>query len=131
MHRFAWNDGSVEFHLPHGEMLRLLRNSGFEVEDLIEVQIPEGATTRSPYVSPEWAPDGKYIVASKSGALFGMAKLWMYHVDGGNGVALTSQPAAPPQIKMIGAAFGKDPRFLWFAARQGDWQAARQANRAS
>lgn len=55
MHRFAWSDGSAEFHLPHGEMLRLLRNSGFEVEDLIEVQIPEGANTRYPYVSPEWA----------------------------------------------------------------------------
>ena len=55
MHRFAWRDGSVEFHLPHGEMIRLLRESGFEVEDLIEVQIPEGATTRYPYVSPEWA----------------------------------------------------------------------------
>ena len=45
MHRFAWADGSVEFHLPHGEMIRLLRDSGFEVEDLVEVQIPEGATT--------------------------------------------------------------------------------------
>jgi SAM-dependent methyltransferase len=55
MHRFAWNDGSVEFHLPHGEMFRLLRQSGFAVEDLIDVQIPEGATTRYPYVSPEWA----------------------------------------------------------------------------
>jgi SAM-dependent methyltransferase len=55
MHRFAWQDGSVEFHLPHGEMIRLLRGSGFEVEDLVEVQIPEGATTRYPYVTPEWA----------------------------------------------------------------------------
>jgi SAM-dependent methyltransferase len=55
MHRFAWSDGSVEFHIPHGEMLRLLRQSGFEVEELIEVQIPEGATTRNPYVSPDWA----------------------------------------------------------------------------
>jgi SAM-dependent methyltransferase len=55
MHRFAWSDGSVEFHLPHGEMLRLLRESGFAVEDLVEVQIPEGATTRYPFVSPEWA----------------------------------------------------------------------------
>jgi hypothetical protein len=55
MHRFAWADGSVEFHLPHGEMIRLLRTSGFEIEDLVEVQIPEGATTRYPFVSPEWA----------------------------------------------------------------------------
>jgi hypothetical protein len=27
-------------------MLRLLRTSGFEVEDLLEVRPPEGATTR-------------------------------------------------------------------------------------
>ncbi|MGO9178330.1 MAG: class I SAM-dependent methyltransferase [Candidatus Limnocylindrales bacterium] len=55
-HRFAWPDGqSVEFHLPHGKMLRLLRTSGFEVEDLIEIQAPETATTRWPYVSAEWA----------------------------------------------------------------------------
>jgi SAM-dependent methyltransferase len=55
MHRFDWSDGSVEFHLPHGEMIRLLRQSGFEIEDLIEIQIPEGATTRYEYVTPEWA----------------------------------------------------------------------------
>jgi SAM-dependent methyltransferase len=55
MHRFAWSDGSVEFHLPHGEMIRLLRDSGFEIEDLVEAQIPEDATTRYPFVTPEWA----------------------------------------------------------------------------
>jgi len=55
MHRFAWDDGSVEFHLPHGKMIALLRDSGFEVEELIEVEIPDGATTRYPYVSPDWA----------------------------------------------------------------------------
>jgi hypothetical protein len=55
MHRFDWPDGSVEFHLPHGEMIRLLRRSGFEIEDLIEVQIPEGVTTTYDFVTPEWA----------------------------------------------------------------------------
>jgi SAM-dependent methyltransferase len=55
MHRFAWVDGSVEFHIPHGEMIRLLRDSGFTVEDLVEIQVPEGATTRYPYVTAEWA----------------------------------------------------------------------------
>jgi SAM-dependent methyltransferase len=54
MHRFDWSDGAVEFHLPHGEMIRLLRTSGFEVEDLIEVQVPADATTRYPYVTAEW-----------------------------------------------------------------------------
>src|SRR3982750_471385 len=55
MHRFDWNDGASEFHLPHGEMIRLLRDSGFEIEDLVEVQIPEDATTTYPFVSPAWA----------------------------------------------------------------------------
>ncbi len=56
IHRFEWpNDDSVEFHLPHGEMIKLLRESGFEVEGLTEIKVPEGATTRYPYVTAEWA----------------------------------------------------------------------------
>jgi Tol biopolymer transport system component len=74
------------------------------------------------YVSPEWTPDGRHVVASKSGGLFGTAKLWMYDIDGGTGMPLTAQPAPPPQLKMLGAAFGKDPRYMWFSARMGDWQ---------
>ncbi|HVX38741.1 MAG TPA: amidohydrolase family protein [Gemmatimonadaceae bacterium] len=72
------------------------------------------------YVSPEWTPDGQYIVASKSGGLGGTAKLWMYNVNGGTGVALVHD--APPQQKMLGAAFDKTGRYIWYAARQGDWQ---------
>ena len=56
MHRFEWSDdSSVEFHLPHGELIALLRQSGFEIEELVEIQPPEGATTRYPYVTLEWA----------------------------------------------------------------------------
>jgi hypothetical protein len=36
-------------------MIRLLRASGFEVENLVELQAPEAATTRYPFVTPEWA----------------------------------------------------------------------------
>jgi hypothetical protein len=36
-------------------MIRLLRSSGFEVEDLIEIQAPAGATTRFPWMDPAWA----------------------------------------------------------------------------
>ena len=74
------------------------------------------------YISPVYSPDGKYVVTSRSGGTFGAAKLYMYHVDGGKGVALTATPAPPPALKMLGAAFGKDPRYTWFAARTGDWQ---------
>ena len=45
----------VEFHLSHGDWLRLLRRSGFEIEDLIEVQAPDAGTTRYPDVTPQWA----------------------------------------------------------------------------
>jgi SAM-dependent methyltransferase len=47
MHRFEWpdDDDGVEFHLGYGDQIRLLRRSGFEVLDLIEVRPPEGATT--------------------------------------------------------------------------------------
>jgi SAM-dependent methyltransferase len=55
MHRYEWPDGSVEFHLPHGEMIALLRSSGFDLEELIEVRPPEGATTRFSQVSLDWA----------------------------------------------------------------------------
>jgi SAM-dependent methyltransferase len=56
MHRFEWpDDSSVEFHLGHGEMLRLLRSCGLEVEELLEVRPPEGATSRHQLATLEWA----------------------------------------------------------------------------
>lgn len=55
MHRYEWPDGSVEFHLPHGKLIGLLRESDFTVEELIEVRPTEGATTRFSQVSLEWA----------------------------------------------------------------------------
>jgi SAM-dependent methyltransferase len=57
MHRMEWpDDDSVDFHLPHGEMIALLRRSGFEIEELIDVRAPETATTtRWPLATAEWA----------------------------------------------------------------------------
>jgi SAM-dependent methyltransferase len=56
LHRQEWpGDPGVEFHLSHGDWLRLLRRSGFEIEDLVEVRAPEDATTRYPFVTLDWA----------------------------------------------------------------------------
>jgi SAM-dependent methyltransferase len=56
MHRFEWSDDeSVEFHLPHGSMIALLRQCGFELEELLEVRPPADATTRYPFIPLEWA----------------------------------------------------------------------------
>jgi len=71
------------------------------------------------YTSPEWTPDGKYIVASRSGSGFGVKKLWLFDTAGGTGVPLGSQ--AGPQ-GLYGAAFGPDGRFVYYAWRIGLWQ---------
>ena len=56
MHRFEWpDDDSVEFHIGHGDMIRLLRSSGFEVLDLVELRPGEDAETTYPWVTKEWA----------------------------------------------------------------------------
>jgi SAM-dependent methyltransferase len=56
MHRFEWTgDQSVEFHLNYGDWIELFRATGFVVERLIHLRPPEGATTRYPFVTSEWA----------------------------------------------------------------------------
>jgi len=56
MHRFEWpDDHTVEFHLGHGDLIRLLRENRFEVEDLIELRPAPGATTEYTFVNSEWA----------------------------------------------------------------------------
>jgi SAM-dependent methyltransferase len=57
MHRFEWpaDDDGIEFHLGHGDWIRVLRDNGFEILDLIELRPPEGAETVYPFVTTEWA----------------------------------------------------------------------------
>lgn len=50
------SDGMVTFQLPHGAWIRLFRESGFMVEDLIELRPPENAsTTYAGYAPLGWA----------------------------------------------------------------------------
>lgn len=56
MHRFDFEaDGAIEFHLGHGDWFKVLRESGFAVENLIEVRPHAHATPRYSLVSPGWA----------------------------------------------------------------------------
>jgi len=56
LNRVEFDQDSVEFHLPTGPMIRLLRANGFEVEDLIDIQPPAGAEpTRHDYITLEWS----------------------------------------------------------------------------
>ncbi len=69
MHRFDWTDGSVEFHLTHSDMFRLLVSCGFVVHDLKELRPSDGSVTRYPHVSLRWAqqwPSEEVWVARKT-----------------------------------------------------------------
>ncbi|MFQ5742713.1 MAG: amidohydrolase family protein [Acidobacteriota bacterium] len=88
-----------------------------EDEELKFQQLTKGKNNN--FASPEWAPDGKYIVASKAGGGFRIQKLWLYHVDGGSGIQLIKEPQSR---RTIGAAFEPNGRYIWFATRTGPWQ---------
>jgi SAM-dependent methyltransferase len=56
MYRLEWpGDRSVQFNLPHGDWIRLLRRSGFVIDDLIDLRPPPDAVMRYPYVTLDWA----------------------------------------------------------------------------
>ena len=56
MHRFEWpDDPGIEFHISHGDRIRLFRECGFEVEDLIEIQPSSESKTRYSFVDLEWS----------------------------------------------------------------------------
>ena len=59
MYRFEWpgEDEGVNFYIPHGEWVRMLRENGFEVLALHELQAPEDAVDHPHYdfVKADWA----------------------------------------------------------------------------
>ena len=56
MHRIEEADGPLQFELPYGEWIRLFRANGFEIEDLREIQPPDGAdSTYRTAEETEWA----------------------------------------------------------------------------
>jgi SAM-dependent methyltransferase len=70
LNRIVWN--GVEFHIPHGERIDLLRANGLEIERLFELYAPEDATDHEYYdsVEAEWAkkwPPEEIWIARKTG----------------------------------------------------------------
>ena len=79
--------------------------------------------TNNLYASPDWTPDGNYVVVSRtSGVLGSVYELWLIHKDGGSGAAMLrvqAGPNQPPPMNTLGAAFGKDPRYIWVSRHRG------------
>jgi imidazolonepropionase-like amidohydrolase/Tol biopolymer transport system component len=76
------------------------------------------------YISPDYTPDGQYIVVSRSN------DLWLYHKDGGSGLRLTGQPQPQQQPQggppggnqpnnFMGASVSPDGRYIYASARTG------------
>jgi WD40 repeat protein len=78
------------------------------------VQVTRGKNEA--YLSPVFTPDGEYVVVSKGARA---QKPWLYHVEGGTGAALFTEPE---NLRATGLNFGPDGRYLWFAQRTGAWQ---------
>ena len=82
------------------------------------VEISKGASNRAE--SPEWMPDGDYVVAAMGAfRLSGLSRLKLFHVDGGSGIELISEP---DNLKTLGPAVSPEGRYIWYSRRTGDWQ---------
>jgi len=54
--RMDWLEvDGVQFHVSHGEMIRILTGCGLQVVELKELYAPEGATSDFPFVTGDWA----------------------------------------------------------------------------
>ena len=80
-------------------------------------QISKGVADE--FRTPEWTPDGKYIVVARAVPFMGLEKLWMYHIEGGTGLEMVG---GTPGLRLMGPAFGPDGRYVWYHQRNGSWQ---------
>lgn len=89
---------------------------------------------QSLYASPSWTPDGDYVLASRQPQLpWGAFELWMYHIRGGSGVAVTKskpKPDARPDewVHAIGAVASKDGKHLYYTKRNKMFNAYNNLN---
>ncbi len=65
------------------------------------------------FFAATWDRTGKYVIASKGRRI---AKLWMYHIDGGGGALLSEN-----NLKTIDPFVSHDDRYVYFSSRTGAW----------
>src|SRR5882762_891951 len=96
--------------------------------------------TNSEFASPNWTPDGQYVLVSKAGFGINTFEIWMYHLQGGSGVQITKSKPAPTTRRQdrhnaIGVSASPDGKYLYYAKRTGGftyeaqfplWQVARR-----
>ena len=84
--------------------------------------------------NPWWSPDGQYIAARKhftTERSLGTGEIWLYHRDGGQGVAVVKRPDEKHQKEVGEPAFSPDGRYLYFSVDStpgGVFQYAQDSN---
>jgi Tol biopolymer transport system component len=84
---------------------------------------PLSKDKQSLFVSPSWTPDGDYVLVSRQPQLpWGAFDLWMYHVRGGSGIAITKGKTKPDAggddyVHSIGAVASRDGKHLYYTKR--------------
>jgi Tol biopolymer transport system component len=79
------------------------------------IQLTKG--DKAAYASPVWTRDGEYVLVSKSTSIRSIFTLMMFHKDAGSG--LTLLPEKYKDLNVLGANFGKDDRYIYFAKKNG------------
>ncbi len=67
--------------------------------------------------SPAWSADGSWIYVSKATLPLSTPVLWMYHIDGGNGIVLNG--AKSGSVNELGAYATADGKYLYYSRRAG------------
>ncbi|MFQ5719527.1 MAG: amidohydrolase family protein [Acidobacteriota bacterium] len=79
------------------------------------------------FASPAWTPDGSYVAVSRNAQGLGTFEIWMYHVEGGSGVRITTSADSPKtprnrRVNTLGPEFSPDGHFLYYARKMGGFQ---------
>ena len=68
--------------------------------------------------NPYWSPDGQYIAARKhytTQRSLGTGEIWIYHRNGGGGVAVIERPSEQHQKELGEPTFSPDGRYIYFS----------------
>lgn len=93
--------------------------------DNIWVMNPDGSDARAVTQetfrllnNPTWHESGQYIAARKhftTARSLGTGEIWLYHIDGGSGVALVERPDERHQKELGEPRFSDDGRYLYYS----------------